>query len=547
MPAARGTEQQDLIHHLGVVRHRKWTIAFAMLTVVGVALGASFLQEPKYGATAHLLLRPSPSEAPAVDQDSRAITRSIPTEIELIQAAPIRERVAKRLGAAPPVRVAQVKQTEFISIRAEHNDPEASAAIANAYATEYIEYRREQTVDALFALSERVQAEVRTAEAQATQLDAQVGGREPSVEQRQARDELAVEISEKKGLLREFQRDAEATAGAAQLVTRATPAGDPFAPNHVRTALLSIVVGACFGLAVAFGVDFLDDTVKVIDEVERATGGLPVLGLIPAVPGWKDRTRPMLVARDDPTGLAAEAYRTVRTSVQFLALERPLRTLQVTSPAAREGKTTTLANLAVTLANAGQRVAVVCCDLRKPRVHEFFGLTNEIGFTSVLLGEVPLSGALQPVPRVPGLFLLASGPPPPNPSELVASARTVEVLTALQATHDIVLIDCPPVLPVTDAASLSHRVDATLIVATAGTTAKKALTRATELLKQVEAPLIGGVLNGVSDGEGYGYGYGYGQGAYGGRAAPPVELQKPRKRRKAQHVQSKVPATRSSG
>jgi non-specific protein-tyrosine kinase len=213
------------------------------------------------------------------------------------------------------------------------------------------------------------------------------------------------------------------------------------------------------------------------------------------------------VSIEDPTSPAAEAYRTLRTSIQFLGLEQPMRTLQVTSANPQEGKTTTLANLAVALARSGSTVAIVCCDLRRPRVHEFFGLENDVGFTSVLLGKVPLAGAVQEVPDQARLSLLASGPLPPNPSELLSSRRTVEVFGSLQAEYDFVLIDAPPVLPVTDALVLSGRVDATLLVAVAGATTRKEAARAVELLRQVDAPLVGAVLNGVDTEGSYGYAY----------------------------------------
>jgi capsular exopolysaccharide synthesis family protein len=167
-------------------------------------------------------------------------------------------------------------------------------------------------------------------------------------------------------------------------------------------------------------------------------------------------------------------------------------------------------------------VIVVCCDLRRPRIHEFFGLTNTIGFTSVLLGELPLSAAMQAVPGQPRLALMASGPPPPNPSELLASRRTGEVLLALKSECDVVLVDSPPVLPVTDAIVLSRTVDATILVGTAGRTTKKEYHRAVELLQQVEAPLIGSVLNGVDSDDLYGYGYGYGYYGFGERISGEV-------------------------
>jgi capsular exopolysaccharide synthesis family protein len=216
----------------------------------------------------------------------------------------------------------------------------------------------------------------------------------------------------------------------------------------------------------------------------------------------------------NPNSAAAEAYRTVRTNLQFLDLEHPIHSLQVTSANAVEGKTTTLANLAVTVAKTGQRVIVVCCDLRRPRLHEFFDVSHDIGFTSVLLGEVPLSQALQPSGTDGRLFVLPSGPPPPNPSELLASRRAAELFELLAGRADLLLIDSPPVLPVTDALVISGFVDATLVVGTAGVTAKRGLHAAVTALRQVDAPLIGSVLNGIgaSEAEAYGYGgytYGY--------------------------------------
>jgi non-specific protein-tyrosine kinase len=181
----------------------------------------------------------------------------------------------------------------------------------------------------------------------------------------------------------------------------------------------------------------------------------------------------------------------------------------VTSPSAAEGKTTTLANLSVALAQAGQRVVVSCCDLRRPRIHDFFGLDNAVGLTSVLLGELPISAALQPVPGVKNLWVLASGPLPPNPSELLSSSRTAEVMATLHGHADVVLVDSPPVLPVTDAVVLSSRVDAVLLIATVGVTTGKALRRALEMLNQVDAPVIGTVLNGTTGDGSYGYGYQY--------------------------------------
>ena len=259
--------------------------------------------------------------------------------------------------------------------------------------------------------------------------------------------------------------DADLASGGAQLVGSAEVPTTPVRPKPMRNGVLALARRAH---ARASGWPSSPSTSTTRSRPRRTSSGIaapvPVIGLIPAVGGWKERDEIQLVSLTDPNSAAAEAYRTLRTAIQFIALDRPMRTLQVTSSNASEGKTTTLANLGVALAKAGQRVILVCCDLRRPRLHEFFGLSNDVGFTSVLLGKVPLSGALQDVPEVPRLRLLASGPLPPNPSELLSSGRTEEVFAALKAEADIVLIDSPPVLPVTDALVLFRQVDATLMV-----------------------------------------------------------------------------------
>ena len=230
-----------------------------------------------------------------------------------------------------------------------------------------------------------------------------------------------------------------------------------------------------------------------------------MLGLVPALGSWRDKTKPRVVSLTDPTSPAAEAYRAIRTSIQFLGLDRPSQTLQVTSPNAAEGKTATVANLGVALAWSGQRVIILGCDLRRPRIHEFFGLSNEVGFTSVLLGQVSLEDACQRVPGLGRLAVLASGPLPINPAEALASRHTTDLLAEARNKADMVLLDCPPVLPVTDAAVLSARADATILVGSAGETTGRVLARAIEVLTQVGAPVVGTVLNAVKSQDSYGY------------------------------------------
>ena len=516
MHSRNDTIEFELRDYLRVLRRRKVIITLAVVVVVAAALAASYAQTRVYRASAQILLQ-QPSSSflfnPNTGQPNDS-TRAVATQIQVITSRPVQDAVRAKLGAAPAITANGVGQTDVISINAESTIPDQAAKIANAYAGAYIQFRRSQVVDDQLAAAQQIQNKIDDIQHQIDALDLQVAS--ASNFQRAAvvagvgpqRDALISEQAVFKGKLNETQVSTALSSGGAQLITPAQTPVAPIKPRPKRNAAIALAVGLIFGVGLAFLFEYLDDSIKTKEDLDRAVHGhLPTLGLIPNVGSRREKTKPAVVSLLDPKATPSEAYRTLRTSIQFLGLDKPLRLLQVTSAASAEGKTTTVTNLGVALASAGQRVMMCCCDLRRPRIHEFFGLSNSVGFTSVLLGQAELSEATQKVPGTDNLYLLASGPPPPNPSELLSSPRTSEVLTALQAACDIVLLDCPPVLPVTDAGVLAGQVDATLVVVSAGATTRRDLGRAIELLQQIEAPVVGLVLNGVSDQGGYGYGY----------------------------------------
>jgi succinoglycan biosynthesis transport protein ExoP len=275
------------------------------------------------------------------------------------------------------------------------------------------------------------------------------------------------------------------------------------APKPVQNALLALIVGLMLGVVVAFVRDNLDERIRGIDDLNRAAPGLPTLAVVPET---KIPTRGYVAMRDDGMSLTAEAYRSLRTSVKFAGLDQPIQVIQVTSALQGEGKTTTVANLAEALAQGGERVAIVCCDLRRPAIHLHFGQSLTPGFTDVMLRDAPLATAMRQIND--RLFLLPAGSPPPNPSELLSSRRASAVIQALAQEFDVVIIDSTPVLPVTDALVASRLVDATILVVDTRSTKRKILQHAVERLQQVSAPITGLVLYG-SSGITYGYGYAY--------------------------------------
>lgn len=513
-----GLELRDYLHVLWV---RKWIVVLATVVMVAAAYGVSASQAPVYEASAQFRIVPPVNQL--LTEGPKGSDESVQNEIEVMQSAAVVDLVRQKLGGqAPPVTINAVSGTQFVRVSAESGDPEAAAAIANAYVSAYEDYRRQQTIEELVPVRDQAQAQFDALQVEIDDLTRRLGEvssvTEPFVfgdlfDRRSAVQTRQTPIRTQVDDLN--TRIQFATGGVAD-ATAATPRREPSRPQPVRNALLALPIGLVFGIGLVFFFEYLDDSVKSKDDLQRATGAaLPVLGLIPAVP-WRERST-QVITLESPNSPPSEAYRALRTSVQFLGVDEPLHCLQVTSASAAEGKTTTVTNLAVVLARAEDRqVVVVDCDLRRPRLHEFLDLPAEIGFTSVLLGEVPLSAALQPFPGEAGLSVLVSGPIPSDPSELLASRRTAEVLSSLRANGALVLIDTPPVLPVTDALVVSKWADATLLVTASGSTTRRQVQRALELLAQVEAPVVGSVLNKAPAG-GTGYGYGYGDRAYYGQ------------------------------
>jgi non-specific protein-tyrosine kinase len=525
MLAQEMTAEQYLRHYIRLVWRSKWIIALSTALVGGIALGLAGAQTPQYRSSSEVLLRARTSES-LFEPGSGNVDpyRDAATQILVITGETVRERVEKKIGRSPGVSAASVEGTDIIRLTAVSTEPEEAAAIASAYASSYIEYRRESDIEDLGQASQAIKQQIDELQRQVDGYERQINDAPPAQKElvrtavQSERDGLIAQSVGLKQILDRIQLNNSLNRGGAQVVTQAQVPTAPFEPQPLKSGTSGAVVGLIIGLLFAFALDLLDDSVRSKEDVERITSrsGLRVIATIGSVRGWNDKKATRVVVQDDPSGLVSESYRTLRTSVQFMGLDRPLKLLQVTSPQAGEGKTTTLVNLAVVLARAGQRVVVVCCDLRKPRLHEFFGLSNGTGLTSVLLGEASLSAAVQLVPGEDNLYVLASGPEPPDPAEVLAGMRLIEVLTALQGMADVVLLDSAPVLPVADAAILATRVDGTLLVVSAGASSRKQVHRTLELLGQVEAPLIGVVLNRAKgEAEFGGYGYAYRAGTYG--------------------------------
>lgn len=292
-------------------------------------------------------------------------------------------------------------------------------------------------------------------------------------------------------------------------------------PSMPRNVGLAVAVSLLLGLGIALLLDLLDRTVKTADEIEALVGA-PVLGVIPIVAGGThDRANAAETKKRDlyifenPSSPAAECCRAIRTNILFAATDKRMKTLTISSPRPKEGKSTTTIYLGTTMAQSGQRVLIIDADLRRPRLHNAMDVSRELGLTTLLLGQTTLDDAIKTT-EVPGLFVLPAGPHPPNPAELLLTDTFKNLLADLESRFDRILLDSPPLLAVSDPVVLSRLSDGVLLVLQSGKTRIDDAVMSVHSLRGVQAPVLGVVLNDIDlEDRRYGYGSKYGYGGYG--------------------------------
>ncbi|WP_116997625.1 tyrosine-protein kinase domain-containing protein [Desertimonas flava] len=509
-----------------VVWRRKWIVLAALIMALGGSLVMSILQDPIYEAESQMFVEPR-SSAAVFEQDQTLavpnLERAIQTEIQVLEGQMVRNRVQTDLGLdnLPPTASARsLGGTDVVAVSVRSGDPRTAQFVADAYIQAYIETRREQAIDSLDTTGAELQTKI-------DELQVQIDGAEAGSAERQS---LLNRQNTFKERLDQLEVDAALTTGGASVVKEADLPTDPVEPRPLRSAVLAAFVGLLLGLGAAFLIDYLDDSLRRAEDVEASTG-LPVLGVVPIEPPPDNRP----IAISEPYEFAVEVYRGLRSSIQFLGLDKPLKTIQVTSSLPGEGKTTTATNLAVVLAQAGHHVVLIDADLRKPRVHEVFSIPVRPGLTETLVAGEAVDMVLVDFDR---LRVIAAGSLVPNPSEMLSSSRFKSLVRQLAERYDYVVIDSPPALPVSDALAVSNSVDGVLVVGQAGRTSNRTLESCLAKLEQVGAPVFGLVLNKasarVSEGYGYDYAYGYDNAPEaattrrnGRRSPAPQELQPP--------------------
>ncbi|MFP4088319.1 MAG: GumC family protein [Desulfobacteraceae bacterium] len=299
--------------------------------------------------------------------------------------------------------------------------------------------------------------------------------------------------------------------GNIRVVDQAEVPGTPVKPKKKLNLLLAVIVGLVLGIGLAFFFEYLDNTIKIPEDVKHHLK-IPYLGPTPLIEmngkkGSENRSQE-LVTLYAPKSTTSESYRGIRTNIVFSSVEGPPQIILVSSAGPREGKTLTSANLAITMAQAGSKTLLLDCDLRRPRLHRMFGFDREVGVTNLMVGNRQLTDCIVHT-DVSNLDLIPSGPLPPNPSEMLGSNRMAGLMKTLRGDYARIIVDSPPVTAVTDAVILSKQVDGVVVVIKAGDTVREVIQNSLGQLEAVGATVLGAVLNAVAIGKDKYYYYYY--------------------------------------
>lgn len=289
-----------------------------------------------------------------------------------------------------------------------------------------------------------------------------------------------------------------------QVIDEAQIPKSPIKPKPMLNIAIAGVLGIMGGVFLAFLLEFLDNTIKTSEDIEKHLG-LSVLGTIPIFEKEKDK----MITVYEPKSPIAESFRTLRTNIQFANIDKEIKVILVTSAAPGEGKSTVMSNLGNIMTQSDKKTLLMDCDFRKPTLHRRLNLSNIEGLTNVLMADKPLSEVVQVSEEIENLSILTSGPVPPNPAELLGSERMKKFLEVIRNEYDMIIIDTPPVGLVTDAAVLSTRVDGVLLTVAAEQTDIESIKRGKKSLKRVNANILGVVLNKVPLNSRTYYKYGY--------------------------------------
>jgi non-specific protein-tyrosine kinase len=500
----------ELRKQISVLRAWWWLLLASVLLAGGAAFIVSGLLPKVYEGQTTLVVG---QDLSAVSPDYNAILASqqiSQTYAQVATTRPLLDTVIAQLDLRETpeellnhVQASATPNNTLITITAEDSDPTRAAAIANDLANALIaaspalQGRQASVVQSVDADLQATQQQINQTQAQVQAL-ASLSNRttDQEAQLQSLQNQLTALRSTYASLLSFSSNNAP---NLLSVVEPAVAPDQPSSPRPLLNTLLAAIVGLVLAVGIAFLVEFLDDSLKTADEVEEAVE-LPTLGAILRMKGDPGRSEIYRLATLlQPRSPVAEAYRSLRTNIEFAAVDEPVPILLVTSSIPSEGKTTTAANLAVAFAQAGRQVLLVDADLRKPGIHRILDLPNAHGLTTLLRSDDAGIDTLTHATEQEHLRVLTTGSLPPNPAELLGSQRFRSVLARLAESADLVILDSPPLQAVTDAAILAALADGTLLVVDAGRTRRGAVRQGREALAKAGARVLGVALNRLSE------------------------------------------------
>ena len=489
----------DIREFMSKVGRHKWLILLVAASVTLLVAIYSYSRPSVYESTAQFLVRPTlvqPLQSNPFD------TVSMPTEMQLVTSAQVADIARQTIGgnltlqdALDGVSVTNPANTQILDISYSAHSPAEAQQGAQAFAGAYQTYKHDQAIDTIKTSSDTIRAQITTLDGEIAELNGRIAASTDPVDQQsltEQRNSLDTVRLSQQNLL---ASTATLSSDPGQVVEDALRPTSPVSPKHKLDLALGLLLGLIAGVVLASLRDQARDRIQGPPLVARSLDA-PILGSIP-------RTHRLLVGTahlasvDEPHGQAAEAYRTLRTNLLAVCRESKAKTILITSARQGEGKTSTAANLAVALAQAGRSVVLISADLRNPRVHAVFGIGNEQGLGQVLDGTLSLNEAIVET-DLADLRILPSGPvgAVDEPVELLQSDRMGEVLQEC-CRSDFVIVDGPPIFPVADSLVLADLVDGVLFVTDAQSSTQASVAQSRRQIHQVGGRILGGILNRV--------------------------------------------------
>lgn len=501
----------DISEILQVIRKRLWLVVLGTLLVSATAFAVSKIRTPIFQAKVTMMVNQTNNMLSSDLNSLQTGEQLAQTYSQLLKARPLLQMVIANLDLdLSPEKLVEdmigtslIGGTQLLELTVKDTDPQRASDIANEIAFTFITtHNAEQQLEGMAELEQDVAAEMAELRDLIQQNRAKMDRLRSSSsllaeqELKALQDTLAGQQSAYASLLSTLLgiRQTQTKLLDVTIVEPAVPPKKPTGSGSLLYAAVGGIAGLSLSVGLAVLLHRLNRSFETSDDVTHVLS-LPTLGVVP----WlhdKERCLP-LVTSADPHSAVSEAYRALRTNVRFASIDRPLTALLVTSAEPKAGKTTVAGNLGIVCAQAGLQVVLVDADLRFPQLHHLFGLDNRTGLTDLLLGDAHSVQECKLQTGTDNLRLVTSGPIPPNPSELLGSMRMEAVLAQLQESADLVIVDSPPVLAVTDAAVLSPKVGGVVLVVAARRTSHEAASRARAALQSVGVAILGVVLVGV--------------------------------------------------